>query len=321
MPGDRTPEQVQADLAEIDSALKGKEGGDPPPLPAGEPSPEELALQREAGRHGWVPKEKYKGDPEKWKPAGQYIEEGLRFNSNIKRELQALKAQHMELMRTGQAFAKFHEESMAKKEQEIKDAITQTKRAARTAAREGDDDLAETLDQRVELLQEEQAEIKKQKDEVTVQAPRIRALNEDGTANTTDPLVEEWVQDGNEWFRDDAKLRAYSVQMGQEIIANEFGGTLPREMMGRKFLDLVSKRMAEEFPRRFTKKEDPPKRADQVGSGGNANTGGPTGHSIHDLPAEDLALMKEFISKGWTTKEKFLANYFSGEKKTHRTKS
>lgn len=317
MPGEqRTEEHVQAELAEVDSALARQEGGEEP-QESQQTQGEDPAVEREAMKHGWVPRDRFRGDQSTWKPASAYLEDGLKFNKTMKRKLQQLEANYAELERTGQAFAKFHEEAMARKDQELKDSIAETKRRARVAAREGDDDLADTLDARVELLEEERQTLKKQE---PVTAPKARALKEDGSANTDDPLVEEWVNDGNEWFRDNAKLRAYSTTLAAEIIREEYGGDLPASMRGRKFLDLVSQRMAEEFPRQFQKKPEPAaKRADQVGTGGVRSSSSGGEYSVNDLPAADLALMKEFIAKGWTTKEKFLKDYFQPGKRIHRS--
>ena len=299
MPDEVTP-NPENDLADIDAALATKLAGEsviPDPNIA---DTEEAAAEAEAGRKGWVSRDKYKGDPAKWKPASQYLEDGRRFEKNTKRELEELRAKYAELEKHGKAFAQFHEESMARKDQELKDAIADAKRQARQALREGDDDLADQLEERVELLQEERKGLKKPEE------PKPAPVNLD-----EDPVITEWVEDGNEWFRDNPKLRAYSIEVGKQLLAN--GETL----RNRKFLDKVSAIMAEEFPRQFQKKTVTTPRADQVSSADAS--GSPTGYSIHDLPAEDLMLMKEFIAKGWTTKEKFLKNYFSGEKKVHRS--
>lgn len=289
--------QIELDLAEIDTAIRTKES-DTIETPA---SGEAQAVEKEAGRHGWVPKEAYKGDPAKWKPASQYLEEGLRYNRNVKRELEDLKTRYAGLEKTGQAFAKYYEEAMARKDLELKDAITAAKRQVREAARNGDDDLVDQLEDRVTLLQEERTSLANQE---TVIPKATEEAKED-------PVLTEWVDDGNDWFREDEKLRSYAIAMGQEMRRKGDNTT------GRKFLDSVSARMAEEFPRRFAKKA-PTTRQSQVetsDAGGDSSTG----YSIHDLPAEDLALMKDFISKGWTTKDKFLKNYFQAGKKSHRS--
>lgn len=300
MAGERTQEHVDAELVEVEAAIKGKEagGGD-----IQTPDPEVQAIEKEAGRHGWVPKEFYKGDPEKWKPAQQYLDEGLRYNKNIKRELEELKGKYAHLEKTGQAFAKYHEEQMARKDQELKDAITETTRKLREAVRDGDDNLADTLEARKELLQEERAALKKQEPEAPPQPQEPVDVR-------INPLVKEWIEDGNEWFDESEELRNYALKVGQEMRAA--GETA----QGRKMLDLVAQRVRDDFPRRFKKQQTARQNQVETSESGGASGGS---YSVHDLPAEDLALMKEFIAKGWTTKDKFLKNYFETGKKVHKT--
>ena len=300
---ERTDAEVAAELAEVDAALIGKESGEAKPAPVAI-SPETAALEKEAGRHGWVPKELYKGDPAKWKPAEQYLEDGLRYNKNIKRELEELKAKYSHLEKTGQAFAEYHKQAMERKDQELKEAIAETTRKLREAVRDGDDNLADTLEARKELLQEERAGLKKQ---VQEEAPRPEIRQ----PSTDTLIVKEWVEDGNEWFNEDPELRQYALDIGNEMRRN--GETA----QGRRMLDLVAARVREDFPRRF-KKIQPTERQNAVEAASNSG-GASASYSVHDLPAEDLALMKEFIAKGWTTKERFLKNYFEPGKKTHKT--
>lgn len=302
MAGERTQADIDAEVGEVETALTKKEIGDDSVIQT--PDIETAAIEKEAGRHGWVPKEHYKGDPAKWKPAQQYLDEGLRYNKNIKRELEDLKGKYAHLEKTGQAFAKFHEEAMARKDQELKDAIAETNRKLREAVRDGDDSLADTLEARKELLQEEQKSLKKQE---TVTQPAA----EPPADIRINPVVKEWIEDDNEWFDSDADLRAYALQVGREMRAA--GETA----QGRKMLDLVAERVRADFPRRF-KKQQPVTRQNQVETSDTGGSGG-SSYSVHDLPAEDLALMKEFIAKGWTTKDKFLKNYFSEGKKVHKT--
>jgi len=299
--GERTDADIAAELAEVDTALTAKETGEEVVVQS--PDPETLAIEKEAGRHGWVPKAHYKGDPAKWKPAQEYLDAGLRYNKNIKAELEDLKGKYAHLEKTGQAFAKYHEEAMARKDQELKDAIAETTRKLREAVRDGDDNLADTLEARKELLQEERAALKK---EPPAEAPKADVQMPSGV----NPVVKDWIEDGNEWFDTDPELRAYALEVGKQLRAN--GETA----MGRKMLDLVAAQVREDFPRRFKKQQTT--RQSQVETSDTTGSTG-TSYSVHDLPAEDLALMKEFIAKGWTTKDKFLKNYFETGKKIHKT--
>ena len=81
---------------------------------------------------------------------------------------------------------------------------------------------------------------------------------------------------------------------------------------GRRFLDKIAEAMAIEFPRRFKAKTESLRGNSAESS--NASTGAATGRAgrtERDLPKEDLAMLRELVAGGYTTKEKFLESYFS----------
>lgn len=298
--------ELEQQLNEIDTVLTGKMAGDVG-TPQ-EPSADQIA-EEEAGRKGWVPKDKYRGDPAKWKPAAQFLEDGKRYQKNLESRLDRLERENEELKKSGKAFAEYHDQQMQSKQAEIDTAIRQLRIQSKQAAAEGDHTLSVEIDDRIELLKEEKAALKPTPTPTELkkgQQPPADAVNS--------PIVREWVEDGNEWFDDKPELRQVAFDYAQELVNRT-------EIRGRKFLDMVAEHVREQFPRQFAKKESAnTRRNDQVegGSvGSNDRAGGK--HTIHDLPAEDLALMRDFIQKGWTTQEKFLSNYFSDSRKIHKT--
>lgn len=300
---ERTQEHLDAELTEVDAAIRHQETGDEVPRTP----PAETAAEKEAGALGWVPKDKFKGDPAKWKPAEQYIGDGNRYRELLKGKVAHLEKQNAKFEELGKKFAQFHEESMARKDEEIKALIAENNRKYRAAIRDGDDDLAESLEQRRDLLLEEQRKNKTAPDTTPV-PDTIK------TPNSVDPLVKEWIEDGNEWFENDEQLRVHAITVGNEMRRN--GVTL----IGRDMLDAVAAQVQRDFPRRF--KKAPEAKSPNLTSSDGGRTGDGGGeHSLLDLPAEDLSFMKEGIAKKWFTKESFLNNYFSGAKKTHSTKS
>lgn len=51
------------------------------------------AIEALASELGWAPKEQYRGDPDKWKPADQFIRDGREIQQSTARELRSLREQ------------------------------------------------------------------------------------------------------------------------------------------------------------------------------------------------------------------------------------
>lgn len=324
----RTAADIEAELASIEAAEheqlldKGTDTGDEEAERLaeeallngsgnGNPDPEavRIAAEAEAGRKGWVPKDKYKGDPSKWVDAATFNARGERFASNLQREVESLRKQLEDFKGTAAAFAKFSDEQLTKKNEELKEAISTLRIQRAEALHEGDATLVVELEDRIDLLKDQQKETK----EVVKEAETRRE-----GPDLADPVVLDWIEEGNQWFNDDPKLMAYAVRIGEQLIKDG------EKVKGRPFLDKVAAEMRVQFPRRF---RDHDKRYGLNGETAdaarqNAVEGVPqggastaakkyNGKSEKDLPAEDLKLMKQFIEEGWTTKDKFLTSYFA----------
>jgi hypothetical protein len=127
-------------------------------------SDDSAALVREAetsaSRKGWLPKHLYKGDPKTWVPADVFLERGERFASNLQREVADLRRKLEDFEGTKKAFQKFHEETLARKDAELKEAIAALRVQRSQATAEGDHEGAVALEDRIELLREQQREVK-----------------------------------------------------------------------------------------------------------------------------------------------------------------
>jgi hypothetical protein len=257
--------------------------------------PAEAAEIAEASRKGWVPKDKYKGDLSNWVDAKTFNERGERFVKTLQADIAALKAQLASFEGTKAAFVKFHEEALAAKDAEIKATIAAMRVQRSQAVREGDDDLAVQLEDRIDALKAQQQEAKA----IPATAPAAP------TTPTPSPVLTEWIADGNQWFEDEPTLRAYAIALGDDMVKN--GETAK----GRKFLDMISAKMAEEFPRRFAAKAAPNPHTVEGAANASSSSNSKT---ERDLPLEDLKLMKQFVKEGWMTKEKFLQSYWARNK-------
>lgn len=289
------------------------EGGD------GGGADHEAAVTREqeleASRKGWVPKHKYKGPEENWKDAATFLADGQRYNQRLQDELAQVKRELAEFKGTAKQFSEFQQRQIESRDAEIAGLVRDLKRQQREAVRNGDDATADAIDDRIEILNDERATVKAtiEKTKQTTENKKSPSQVVDDDGNTSDPTVTAWIEEGNQWFRESKPMRDYAFALANELISS---GETRR---GRPFLDLMTEKMKEAFPLKFKNSQsDPTRRGNMTESGGGGSSNSQV-YTEHDLPEEDLALMKLGIKQGWTTKDKFLKNYFSDAPRKHST--
>lgn len=282
-----------------------------------QPSADEIAetkaLERQARAQGWRPKDEYKGEAP-WTDAATFLERGAKFRKTMQREIDQLKAGREKDAKLLQQFKDFHEASMKAKDRELDEAIRQAKLQRGEAIRNGEDDAALALDDRIDTLKEEKAKLKAAPEPSAVEIEAENRRKAKAVAEGKEPLPEamqDWLDDGNHWFRDNPRMRGYALAIGDELRAA--GDT----SMDREFLDKVTEQMHSDFPE-FFKKGKPGadtgnplrKRAGVVEAGtGGRPTGEVAGRTARDLPKEDRALMKQFVAQGLMTEQQFLKEY------------
>lgn len=303
MPDTTTPRsaaEIEAELMALPSEAEIDLMGDDDPQiqsPA-TPNPDETAARHK----GWLPKDEYQGDPAKWVDAKTFIDRGNKFNKNLQREVEQLKRKLEDFEGTKAAFRKFHEDTLAKKDAELQAAINALRVQRSQATMDGDHETAIALEDRIDELRAERKAVKAVEVEQT--PPAVAPSN---PAGLHVEVLNEWIDDGNTWFREDPKLQAYAVSVGEDLIKSG------EPLRGRRFLDKVAEIVAEDFPRKF-KQRSAATPTSPVAPAGSPSRSVPSAGSRAkteaDLPPEDLKLMRQFIKEGWTTKEKFLAGYF-----------
>ena len=331
-PNDNTPAGGTQDLATLEAALQAEadarargfavddEGADDsngngngngtqsPPDDGGEEIPQsQLQAEATARRKGWLPKDQYKGDPKTWVDAETFLDRGEKFNANLQRELASVKERLGKQSETFQKLAKFYQETLAQKESELQSAIAQLRVQRSQAQADGDHETAIQLEDRIDLLKEAQSKVKDERKAAVEEQKTPVAEPPPAEDPMQNPVLQEWIADGNEWFRDNPRLRAYSLKLGEQLVA---AGATAR---GRKFLDLVSEKMREEFPRTFREATGGSSNALQLESTNSAAARGGqhAAKTERDLPEEDRRLMNQYVKEGWMTKEAFLKSYFS----------
>jgi hypothetical protein len=192
---------------------------------------------------------------------------------------------------------------MERRDKELDTALAELKKARRQADREEDDDLVEVIDGRMKLLDDEREKVKKEKEDVAkAVVPVVEAPAQ------VDPVLQAWIDDGNDWFVSDQKMAGYA----SNVIAAELRKA-GNALSGRPFLDEVRRQMEEDMPHKFKKQEDPeptPQRRSIV-DGGSRNGKTSSGErTIRDLPSEDRELCRQFVKEGFITEKAYLKSYF-----------
>ena len=306
----RTTSQIEAELASIDAASREQQLADT----GGQrqtPAADEHDWAYEASRKGWKPEAQYTGPEGKWVDAKTFVERGERFTKKLESEIATLNSKIASFEGTKTQFRKFFDDQMAKRDKEHNEAITALRIQKSQATRDGDDELAVELEDRIDATRKQQAELKAEaaasaaEHQPTTPAPAA-------AADQPNPVLDEWIADGNDWFKKDDVLTKHAIAVGEQMRKSG------EKAIGRKFLEIVAEQVRSDFPRRFKEleaagnsRQNPADTAGKSGAGAGNQSAGYNGKSERDLPAEDLAIMRQFVKEGLYTKEQFLKSYFS----------
>jgi hypothetical protein len=307
----RTAEQIEAELSSIDNAAREQMLADANPPADGKPAVKtgEPDYEYEAARKGWKPEAQYTGPEGKWVDAKTFVERGERFTKKLEGEIDTLKKQVQAFEGTKAQFRKFFDDQMAKRDKEHTEAIQALRIQRSQATRDGDDELAIELEDRIEATRKQQQALKTEATEAATERTEGASV---AAGNEPNPVLDEFIADGNQWFKDDEALAKHAIAVGKQMRANG------EKAIGRKFLEMVKEQVRDDFPRRFKEIDaanGTQQRQSTTGGAGNGGNGsgnqGYQGKTERDLPPEDLQVMRQFIKDGLYTKETFLKSYFS----------
>ena len=214
-------------------------------------------VEAEAAKMGWTPKDQFKGDPDKWRPADEFVERGKQMVPLLRAQVKKQERQIAELTSTTKQFAEFATKA---EKRGYDNALAALKEERAQAVANGDGEAFQRVDERLEDLKAEIAE-------KTKSAPRA-----DGG---DDPVFDEW-KGRNAWLND-PKMEAFGNASAQFLRSTGVTAT------GAEFLDMVTKEVKAKFPEKF---ENPRRTSAPSVEGGTpaARKGG--GKSFADMPAD-----------------------------------
>lgn len=249
--------------------------------------------EEKAIRLGWVPKDQFKGDPDKWRPAEDFLERGVnmlpllqRDNEKLHRGMSRLEKRLEEQNRTFEEFQKFTENA--------------EKRAYERARSELESRLDGAI-QTADVVAAQQA--RKELAALENERPKPVEKPREDDKPKVDPVFKDWM-DENPWFNSDPALAGYATKVF---------GQLERTQAGKSHAELLAetkKKVQEKFPEEFGIN---PKR-EAAASVASPNEGGGStrkkGKTYADLPADAKKACDRFVKTipGYTV-EKYLSSY------------
>jgi len=245
-------------------------------------------IEVEAKQLGWVPKERFRGDPDHWTDAESFVKKGREMMPLLRAHntrLQAERAQDQAKIARLEALVQDSQESIAAlKEFHDADTRRQVERErdrVKTALKRAKTD--EDADAEVELTDELQQLNLALREEPKKEKPAEKkpVAREEPSADVA--ALDAWrAQPGNEWFGADRRKTALAIAIGQELRSDPSNAGLT----GDAFLDRVAEEVEATLgaPARKTSK------VDASGGGRGGSGGGRTnGKSYADMPADARA--------------------------------
>jgi len=233
-------------------------------------------IETVAAKGGWVPKDEWTGDPDKWVDAPQFVLKAAEILPQLTADLKEARAEIKSVKKAVADSAKFI--SAAEKKAYDRGVLEATARLE-AAASIGD----------VEGVRNATQEI------VDLSREAVAAKPAEAEAN---PDFAEWVA-ANPWWGKDKPLTAATEAIGQEVAAEGY--------TGKAQIKEVDKRIREAFPNKFTN----PNRSTAAAVEGLGSARRATGKTYSDLPPEarEMVTFFEKNTKGFS-RDKYIKDYF-----------
>jgi hypothetical protein len=187
-----------------------------------EPTPIEI----EARNQGWMPQDEWQGDPDKWRPAKEYVDRG--------ELLRRIEGQSKSLKETQQALKQLADMHKKVREVEYTRALTDLKTQKKAAMVEGDLMRVAEVEESIDYLKEQQ--------QIVAQEPVIPDITQSPQA-----LV-AW-EGSNRWYKTDRAMTSFANDLAAELRGKGYG----LEMA----LQEIDKQVRVEFPHKFRNTNKP----------------------------------------------------------------
>lgn len=248
-----------------------------------QPKPDDVAAQQvveaQAKNLGWVPKDEFRGDPEQWRDAGEFVKHG---EDTLPILRQNLKRMHTKLDDQGRVIKEFAEHHKKVEERAYQKALKKLKEERLVAVDKGDTQEFEKKDKEIADLEQDKPEA--------------------GDKKVADGF-DEWSEDNN-WYGTDIEMSIYADQVGGFLSANH------KNWDSKRVFTEVAKEVKIKFPSKFknARRSSP----SPVESGGMPqDTAGTSGKKYSDLPPEAKKACAGFVKEGLMKQDDYVKEYFA----------
>lgn len=233
-------------------------------------------VEKRAIELGWVPQDEYNGDPDRWKSAEVFValDEPIRRIESQSRELKAVK-QSLDALK--QHYSKVQET-------EYNRALAALKNQRKQALVDGDIDKFEQLEDQIDEVRAEAAEIKQ----------NAAAINT--SPAPVSPEFQNWVN-RNPWYASHRSMALFADEVGLKLHSNG----VPRDQVLKQVEEAVRK----EFPQRFT---NPNKNSANTVEAGNGRATPTSKSDGFEMNEQEKNIMNTLIRSGTVTKEQYIAD-------------
>jgi hypothetical protein len=267
----------EATEADVTPEVEGAQTAPPEASQAPDPTAD---LETAARAGGWVPKDEFKGDPDKWLDAPHFVLKAAEILPHVTKELREARAEIKSVQKTLKDFGEHHSRTAQREyERALKDIQARIDYAASQGDVEG---VRAGTDELVELNTEAKG------------GPRP-------VADAVPPEFEEW-REANPWFGRDKALTAATAAIAEEVTAEGYAG--------KAQIREVDRRIREVFPEKFAKPENPNRNNAPAVEGAGAPKG-PRGKTFSDLPPDAKAMALDFEKRGVMPRDKYAKEFFS----------
>jgi hypothetical protein len=251
-------------------------------------------VEEQARAMGWVDKGEFKGDPDKWRPAEEFLERGKNILPILTERYDALEQKFNsvsdKLEKTTQNLTRFAEFHKGTYKRAYDNAKRKIEAKLAEAEQTGDLDAYKRGRDELENLEREQAKIV-----------------DDGQVadkNSPPPEYHDFAK-ANNWYGKDVAMTVFTDAMATQLQGN------PNIHNNVEFYAELERLAREHFPHKF---QDPNSQSVELGGGEGSGDGNKGNKKWGDLPrvAQDTYL-REFSDIPGFTKEQYAKDYFEQE--------